>query len=181
MNWRLLAARVCLPSGLQKRKLAELMRLTARAFVAEAPSTEGLSLGEMRRLYAGFSQEAGERALERPSGRPEIERRLYDGAFRMGRKLAGELRVSTPGEVMAAARILYRGLEIDLEGDPSGEIIVRRCSLSRRYSAGVCRLMSRLDAGLLAGLAGGGDLEFSERLTEGAGCCRARFTFPEAD
>jgi hypothetical protein len=61
-----------------------------------------------------------------------------------------------------------------------GDIVVRRCSFSRRYSAEVCRLMSRLDAGVLAGLAGGGELAFSERLTEGSDRCRARFTFPGA-
>lgn len=180
MSLRLSLARLYLPSGLRKRKLAELLRRTARAFGEAAPSVEGLSLGGMRRLYAEFSRETAERALNRPSRLAEVERRLYDEAVGLGRELAGELRVSSPREVMAAARILYRGLDIDLKGGPSGDIVVRRCSFSRHYSAEVCRLMSRLDAGVLAGLAGGGELEFSERLTEGAGCCRARFSFPEA-
>ena len=35
--------------------------------------------------------------------------------------------------------------------------------------------MSAMDRGLLAGLAGGGDLIFSQRITEGYTCCRARF------
>lgn len=177
MNLRLSLARVYLPAGIRKRKLADLVRRTARAFGAAAPSVEGLSPGGMRRLYAEFSRDAAERALSRPSELAEVERRLYDEAVGLGRELAGELRVSSPREVMAAARVLYRSLDIDLKGGPEGDIVVRRCSFSRYYSAEVCRLMSRLDAGVLAGLARGGKLEFSERLTEGAGCCRARFTF----
>ncbi len=180
MSFRLRLARLYLPAGLQKRKLAELVRLTARAFDTAPPSLEGLSLGEMRRLYAGFSREMAERALSDPSGATAVRRRLFDEALRLGRDMRRELGVSTPREVMAAARVLYRGLDIDLEGSPAGEIVVRRCSFSRHYPAEVCRLMSSLDAGVLAGLAGGGELEFSERLTEGASRCRARFTFPGA-
>ena len=179
MNPRLFLAGIYLPSGLQKRKLAELARLTARAFDTAPPRMEGLSLGEMRRLYAEFTRERAERALRSPAGPAAVRQRLFDEARLLGRDIARELRVSTRREVMAAARILYRGLEIDLEGDAGGEIIVRRCSFSLLYSPEVCRLMSGLDGGVLAGLAGGGQLEFNERLTEGGGCCRAHFTFPE--
>jgi hypothetical protein len=177
---RLFLARIFLPSALQKRKLVELLRLTARAFETDPPSCEGLSLGDLRRLYAEFSREAAERALDRPEVLAATGRRLFDEAVGLGREIRRELGVSTPRDVMAAARVLYRGLEIDLEGSPVGDIVVRRCSFSRRYSAEVCRLMSRLDAGVLAGLAGGGELAFSERLTEGSDRCRARFTFPGA-
>lgn len=180
MNARLLAARLYLPAGLRKRKLEELLRATARAFNAVSPPVAGLSLEELRRAFAEFSRTMAESALRRPEALEAVERRLFDGAERLGREIGGELRVSTRREVMAAARVLYRGLGIDLVGGPGGDIVVRRCSFSRRYSPEVCRLMSRLDAGVLAGLAGGGQLAFTERLTEGAGCCRARFTFPEA-
>lgn len=180
MSLRLRLARLYLPAGLQKRKLAELVRLTAQAFDAAPPSLEGLSLGEMRRLYAGFSRDMAERALADPAELEAVRRRLFDEALRLGRDMRRELGVSTRRDVMAAARILYRGLDIDLDGGPGGDIVVRRCSFSRLYSAAVCRLMSSLDAGILSGLAGGGELEFSERLTEGSVCCRARFTFPGA-
>ncbi len=181
MNPRLSLARLYLPAGLRKRKLAELVRLTARAFDVAPPSVEGLSLEGLRSLYADLSRELAERALDHPAGLAEIERRLFAEAVRLGHDIGRELRVSSRREVMTAAKILYRGLGIDLRGGPEGDIVVRRCAFSRHYSAGVCRLMSRLDAGVLAGLAGGGELAFSERLTEGAGRCRARFSFPEAD
>jgi len=180
VNLRLSSARLYLPAGLQKRKLVELVRLTARAFDAAPPPVEGLSLRDLRSLYADFSRELAERALDQPPGLAEIERRLFAEALRLGRDIGRELRVSTRREVMAAAKILYRGLGIDLKGEPTGNIVIRRCAFSRHYSADVCRLISRLDAGILSGLAGGGELEFTERLTEGAGRCRARFSFPEA-
>ncbi len=178
MNLRLSLARFYLPAGIRKRKLEELLQLTARAFEAEPPSVEGLSLEGMRRRYAEFSKEAAERALARPDGLTAIRQRLFGEAARLGREIARELGVSTPHEVVTAARILYRGLEIDLKGDRQGDIVIRRCSFSRHYSPGVCRLMGALDAGILSGLAGGGELVFEQRLTDGADRCRAHFSFP---
>ena len=46
-------------------------------------------------------------------------------------------------------------------------------------SFGIDGLVSGLDEGLLAGLAGDGRLVFTERLTEGADRCRARFVAEE--
>jgi hypothetical protein len=155
-----------------------LLELTAVAFGAVPPDTESLSLAEKLRRYAELSRSWAERALSRPEDAEAAGRRLFEGGERLGRDVRAMLRVSTRREVMAAARILYRGLDIDLEGDAEGNIVVRRCSFDGLYPAEVCRLMSRLDAGILAGLAGGGELAFTERLTEGAGRCRARFTFP---
>ena len=181
MNPRLSLARLYLPASLRRRKLAELLRLTARAFDATPPSVAGLSLLALRRLYADFSRQAAERALDRPATLAATEQRLFDEALGLGREIGRELRVSTPREVMAAAGILYRALGIDLEGRPDGAIAVRRCSFSERYSPGVCRVMSSVDAGVLAGLAGGGRLEFTARLTDGAPRCRAHFSFPGAE
>jgi predicted ArsR family transcriptional regulator len=69
---------------------------------------------------------------------------------------------------------VYGLLDIDLRGNGRGELTVRRCAFSEVYSAEVCRLVSALDAGLLAGLSGGDRLEFTRRITEGAPCCLAR-------
>jgi hypothetical protein len=179
MNLRLRLARIYLPAVLKKRKLAELIRLTARAFGAEAPPMERLSLRRMRRLYAEFARDAAARVLGDPAGsgavKAEVERRLFEEALRFGEDLRRELRVAArPDEVMAAARVLYRGLGIDLRGGADGAIVISRCSFSGDFTPDVCRLSSRLDAGVLAGLSGGWRLEFTERLTEGAACCRAR-------
>jgi hypothetical protein len=179
VNGRLFLARLHLPSGLRRRKLEELLLLTACAFDSPPPPFQGLTREGLLREFAGFSREMAEKALASPAGPAAAERRLFDGALRLGREVGGLLHVSTPREAMAAARILYRSLEIDFRGSPEGDIVIRSCSFSRSYSPAVCRLMSSLDSGILCGLAGGGRLEFAERLTEGRDCCRARFSFKD--
>jgi len=64
-------------------------------------------------------------------------------------------------------------LGIDFLGEPDGSMVMTRCFFSDYYSSPVCRLISSLDEGLLVGLAGGGRLSFSQRITEGHECCRA--------
>ncbi len=80
---------------------------------------------------------------------------------------------------MRAARILYGALQVDFEGSPGGAIVVRSCRFSRHYAPATCELIAALDEGLLAGLGGGGTLRFSDRITAGAGCCVAQYTFAE--
>jgi hypothetical protein len=109
-------------------------------------------------------------------GLAEVQHRLFENACRMGEELRRTFRVTSPAEGFAAARVLYRGLGIDLQATPDGEITVHRCFFSSYYSAPVCRLIASLDAGVFAGLLDGGCLAFSERITEGHGCCRAHFS-----
>ncbi len=179
MNGRLFLARLYLPAGLRRRKLEELLLLTAQAFDAPPPPFRGLSQAGLLRRFAEFSREMAERALDSPAASATAERKLFAGAHRLGQEIGRTLGVSTPQEAMTAARILYRCLKIDFRGDPGGDIVIRSCSFSRSYSPAVCRLMSFLDAGILSGLAGGGNLEFAQRLTEGRDCCRARYSFEE--
>jgi hypothetical protein len=75
---------------------------------------------------------------------------------------------------MALGQILYRAIGIEIQGDGQGNVTVKRCYFSQFYAGSVCDLISALDDGLFAGLSGGGRLTFSERLTEGSGCCRAK-------
>ena len=77
---------------------------------------------------------------------------------------------------MTAARLIYRGLGLDFRGSADGTVVVRRCAFAGVYSPRVCALVSVLDRGLLAGLTGGGVLEFRQRITEGVDCCRACLT-----
>jgi hypothetical protein len=86
------------------------------------------------------------------------------------------LGIHSVDDVMALGRLLYSLLDIEFQGSSSGEIMISRCYFSGYYSPEVCRVMSAMDHGLLAGLAGGGKLVFSQRITEGHACCRAHFT-----
>ncbi len=81
----------------------------------------------------------------------------------------------SPGEALAAARVIYRGLGIDFRGLPRRADRHPALLLRSVYTPRVCALVSALDRGLLAGLSGGGELRFRQRLTEGACCCRAAF------
>jgi hypothetical protein len=105
----------------------------------------------------------------------EIRRRLYDGAYRMGQDLRRAFRVANTSDALAAARVLYRALGIDLQAAGGGEIVVRRCFFSQHYSGAVCQVIASLDEGLFAGLSNGGQLAFYQRITEGHECCQAHF------
>jgi hypothetical protein len=105
----------------------------------------------------------------------ETRRRLYEGAYRMGEELRRAFRVTNTADAMAAARVLYRGLGIDLQATPGGEIIIRRCFFSQYYSSPVCGVIAALDEGLFAGLSGGGQLAFTQRITKGNSHCEAHF------
>ncbi|MDH4197115.1 MAG: hypothetical protein OEW05_06895 [Candidatus Aminicenantes bacterium] len=181
MNLRLALARIYVPRAKRRRKLVELFGVTARAFRVAPPSLEGLAWSEQLCRYGDYTRQLAEKTLREGADTEAVKARLFEEAFRLGRGLALELKIVSPGEALRAARILYRNLRIDLRGDDRGRIIIRTCYFSRFYSPEVCRLMSSLDSGILAGLAGGGALEFEECLTEGQSRCLARFHFRERD
>ncbi len=178
MNLRLKAA--ALLSGvpfMKSRGLVELGRLAAAAFETEYPAREKSTYPELLDQFARFTKQEAEKALASGVSLQAIRGRLRDNARRFGRKIRRILRLSSPEEVMAGARILYRVIKIDMAGTARGEIVFRKCFFSAFYSPGVCELVSALDEGILAGLADGGELRFMERLSEGKNCCRAQFSF----
>jgi hypothetical protein len=179
-NLRLAAARVYLPRGARRRAIEELFARTAAAFGSPVPPPQGRGTASRLVEYARFTRERAEEALERGAGGgPEslaaLERRLHRAARGLGGRYRLQLAVRSPAEALAAARVIYRGLGIDFRGTPDGQIVIRRCSFAAVYTPRVCALVSALDRGLLAGLSGGGELRFDQRLTEGACCCRAHF------
>lgn len=169
-----------LPGVIRKSLLKRLFRATAAGFQSPAPAVDSSSFDELLRRYAVFTRQLAEAALQSGGDIPQLKRRLYQQAFSLGamvRKWAG---IRSTAEAVEAGRILYRAIEIDLQGDARGNLTIRRCYFSQYYSCQVCGLISALDDGLFAGLSGGGRLSFSQRLTDGSPCCRARLVFPEA-
>jgi len=178
MNIRLTLARVYVPFWIQKKKLKELFALTAQAFQSEEPALEGLSQKEVLEKYAIFTKENTEKLLVSDEKTKIAKDQLYKKAFQMGSNLREELRISSPKEFMASARLLYHLIGIDFRGEKTGRITIRKCYFKRFYSEDICKIISSLDKGILAGLSGGtGKLEFLDRLTSGADCCRAVFHF----
>ena len=163
------------PAIVRRVALVQLFRATAAAFQTGMPRLSGLSREQCLLAYARFTTACAEDALRRGGDLPAVQERLYRNAYRLGRTPGWLLRLHTVDDVMAVGRLLYGVLDIDFAGSAGGEITIGRCYFSSFYAPKVCRLMSAMDRGLLAGLAGGGDLVFSQRITEGQTCCRARF------
>lgn len=168
---------IYMPDYIKKRALMQLFESTAAAFAAEVPPLAGLDYEDCLAQYARFAQAQAERWLRGGREVEALEQRLYWNAVEMGQQHSKWLRPGTVQDVMDIGRVLYRILDIDLQGDARGEVVISRCYFSRFYSAEVCRLMSAMDRGLFAGLSNGGELTFSSRITEGQPCCRAHFAW----
>lgn len=164
------------PVIVKRQALVQLFRATAAAFQADMPRLAGLSREQCLLAYARFTADQVEEALRQDGDLSELQARLYRNAYRLGRTPGWLLRVQGVDDVMALGRLLYGILDIDFAGSDNGEITICRCYFSSFYSPEACQVMSAMDRGLLAGLAGRGDLMFSQRITEGYPCCRARFT-----
>jgi hypothetical protein len=178
MGLLLKASRIYLPRSVRKSRLRELFRATADAFQRQAPPMKGYSLDQCLMKYALFTSNQATRSIQR-GNEYEVKERLYKNALRIGENIREELRIRTLKEAMQACEVIYKALKIEFRGDLQGQIDIRRCFFSSFYSGDVCRIISSLDQGLLAGLSGGLRLEFSQRITEGNKCCRAHLLAEE--
>lgn len=169
------ALQIHTPEYVRRRALRQLFEATAAVFEAEVPAIAGLDSHECLAEYARFTRAQADERLHDPREAEAVERRLYRNAVEMGRLQRKWLRPGTLKDVMAIGRVLYRILDIDFQGDARGEVVISRCYFGRYYSPEVCRLMSAVDRGLVAGLSNGGELVFTARITEGQPCCRAYF------
>lgn len=154
--------------------LRVLFRSTAAAFGCEPPSLGALSSEQCLLAYARFTAAHATSLLDGNGDVLRVQDQLYRHAYALGRVPGRLLRLDSLGDVMALGRLLYSVLDIDMDGSDDGGITIHRCYFSRFYSPEVCKVMSAMDRGLFAGLGNGGELAFSERITEGFACCRAR-------
>jgi hypothetical protein len=163
-----------LPAFIRREILAALFEATADAFECPTPAHDHLPYDECLRTYALFTREQAEKALQAGRDVPAIKTQLYQNAYPLGGKLRKWFGVDRTEEVMELGQILYRAIGVEIQGEPQGDVTVKRCYFSQFYSGPVCDLISALDDGVFSGLSGGGRLVFSERLTEGRECCRAK-------
>ena len=175
MNLLLKMLQVHTPERLRRHRLAELAVVTAGAFGCQPPELDGLTSDECLRRYAVFTRAQVDEAIATGQDFQLIHDQLYAGAFRIGSELRRVLRITTMSDVMAAARVLYRGLGIDFRGSSTGDVVVASCFFSDFYSSDVCRVIAALDDGFMSGLADGGQLIFLRRITEGHDHCCACF------
>lgn len=156
------------PEWVRRLEIRILMNLAAESFRRPRQSVAGLPADEALRTYAAFTAASMAETEADP-------RRLYDRAFRLGRRLRRLTGLKDPADLQRLVFWLYRNLGITLQGCLPGKITVPACYFSGFYSPAQCALMSHVDAGIISGLFGGGTLRFTERLTEGRGRCRACF------
>jgi hypothetical protein len=180
MNLRLRALELHLPGWVARPALRRLFEETASAFGCEPVEVRGLGRRDLLERYVAFSAACAELTLARDGDLDAVSRRMWRNASAMGASFRRRLGVRSRSDEVRAARIAYRIIGIDLRADERGRVVVDRCAFAERYSPAVCRVMSSLDAGLIAGLTGGGALAFSERITEGSPRCLARISWEGA-
>lgn len=165
------------PARVRKFELVALMEVFARAFEVEAPAFGGASADEALRMFREFTAACMEEALADSAVAERYRARLGEGAYALGSQVRRALAVR-PSNAMRVARYFYRGIGIELTGDIPGDLRFGPCSFASRYTPLDCWFMSAFDEGFLRGISGQkcAELVFSCRLTEGAPCCRARFS-----
>ena len=177
MNLRLALLKRAAPRFVKIRLLDELARATATGFGSAQPPWISRSFEARLEEYARFTAAQAGRvmAADDPSRIEAAKQRLRRQATELGANVRRRLRLTRPTDAVVALSILYGHLGIDMHAGAAGEIVVRRCLFADYFTEPVCRVVAALDEGMAAGLSGGGRLEFIERITGGAGCCRARF------
>lgn len=120
------------------------------------------------RDYAAYSA----RCLMRCKADPG---RIYREAYRTGERVRRLTGFTEKADLERLVFYLYRNIGILMDGHLPGEIKVSSCYFSRFYTPEQCALMSYMDSGIIAGILGGGKIEFTERITEGCGGCKAFF------
>ena len=181
MSLKLRLLQILIPAPVKTTTIKELFEYAAYAFECAPPAFEGQSFVEMLHTFGDFFKDEAEKAIEKGDDIGEIKKRLFENALLLGRKLKDRYRVRTLKDAFGMARAFFRILMIDFEGDSRGEIVVRRCFFSSRFSKEVCSIMSSFDGGLLSGLSGGGVLTNIERVTDCSACCRAHFQLKGAE
>ena len=172
MGLLLAISNIYIPQFIRKRKLDMLFNATAEAFQVSPPSIRGLSYSDCLRLYARFTGEQTLKSIQQ-GDELKVRSRLLCNARQIGQQFKADFNINTTEDVMRMGKLIYNLLKIDFQGESQGNIVIKRCFFSDYYTSDVCRVISSLDEGLLTGLAGGGKLNFSQRITGGNECCRA--------
>ncbi len=162
------------PAGFSALQIQVLLNITARGFGVPAKQVWHLGASRALREYAKFTWACMETAMESPEGIDT--RRLYQSAYRAGKRLREITGLTKDEDAARLVFYLYRGIRITMEGELPGEVIVSDCYFSKFYGPAQCAVMSNVDAGIIAGICGGGNFQFTERITEGCGRCRACLT-----
>ena len=169
---RLAAARILMPFGLRRQALEQLFARTAAAFGSAVPPPHaGARAGAARRVRALHAGPGRGSAAARGRGPGSARRTGSTGPrYGLGARYRLRLRGALParrGDGRGAGHLpepRHRFPRLSGRGSRSSAA----APSLRLHASQVCALVSALDRGLMAGLAGGGELRFRQRITEGA-------------
>lgn len=173
MKLRLRILSIYIPVFIKKRYLIRLYGLTAEAFDNPIPDFRGQSYDRLLEKYALFTKDVAAHALEKHD-LGTIEAKLYESSYRIGHELRKKIGLHSADDVLGALSIIYKVLGINFRSNLNGDVTISRCFFSSYYNSETCRLISNLDRGLVAGISGGWQFDFTDRITAGNDCCRAR-------
>lgn len=162
------------PAWVTRLQLQVLLDTTARAFALPGKKIRSRTARGALREYAAFTGKCMKYGKADP-------KKLREEAYRTGNLIRRITGFRERRDIERLIFYLYRNIRISMSGHIPGEIVVSRCYFGRFYSPEQCALMSFVDEGIIAGISGGGELEFAERITEGCGRCRACFSEAEDD
>ena len=164
------------PAWVRKAEAVVMMGVFAEAFDVEPPSLGSLSADDALLAYRRFTAACMQEALVDERVAACYRERLGSGAMRLGLGVRKALGLR-PDQALMVAKVVYRGIGIELSGSIPGRLTFGPCSFAQCYTPGCCWLMSSFDEGFMRGLSGRADarLEFSCRLTDGSPCCQAQF------
>lgn len=158
----------------RKIELQLLMNLTARALNKPAQRIWTLPNDKALQVYAEYTCKY---LVCNPD--EVLWQRLNDEAYRMGKRLRKIFHLRKSADITRFTFLLYRNIGIQMEGCIPEKICVTKCYFSAHYTLAICQVASALDDGIIKGLAGGGKLQFQQRITEGCKCCLATFKTSE--
>lgn len=176
MLWKIIinrpskACMIIIDSLFRKIELQLLMNLTACALDKPARRIWTLPNEKALQVYAEYTCKHLERNPDKA-----LWQRLNDEAYRMGKRLRKIFYLRKPADITRFTFLLYRNIGIQMEGSIPGKICVAKCYFSSHYTPAICQVASALDDGIIKGIAGGGKLQFQQRITEGCKCCLATF------
>lgn len=169
-------------SDLTNQALKETLRVHAPNAQVEAAPPESFGIDEKRaamaRQHATFVD-----ALAEALGEESAVKVGREALFAVGEQLGKQNRLrlgvgDSPGDLVKAAKVMYRVLGIDFKVEWSGQnqatLTVDRCALAENYSELTCKVLSATDEGVIKGLNPQMSMNFEKHLTGGCKLCTAK-------
>lgn len=156
------------PGILRRMQIQILTDLAAGSFGLPGPRVWHRSAPKALEEYAAFTV----RCMRKAPASPD---HLFARAFALGERVGRISGLTRDEDLQRLVFLLYRNIDITMEGSLPGDIRVVSCYFSGCYDPDQCATMSCVDSGIVSGIFGGGRLTFRQRITEGNPCCRACF------